>query len=132
MPKTAETGAAGWSLNGQMLGPDQLVNIPEAIETIALVVRLPEGFENADGFDQRVTVSTANHAEEYELAPAGAVTLIAVPLAAEINLTLSIGFCSIKAKETCYIDRAELTFTRIKAQSQEARIELTYVPEEPS
>jgi hypothetical protein len=119
-------------VNGKRVQTSQAIAVSDAVETIELIVRLPEGFETADGFTQSVTVSSAGHIQSYELPATGTSTLVPVPDAQEIDLTLSIAFCSIEAKEICYVDQTELTFTRSHAQSQQARMNIEYVPEEPS
>ncbi len=124
--------AAGWSIDNRPVRADTSVSIPGTAERLELSVVLPEGFQAADGFRQTATVSGADFRSEVVLSVLSDTVEIPVPNVEQVILTLSIGFCRIREKDVCYVDRAELVISRTLAAGMGKYTAVQYSPEDPT
>ena len=76
-------------------------------------MELPAGYEAADGFRQLLTLITPDGQPIVSgLGDLRTAVTLQLPEATEVTLSLTIGYCASRAKDVCYVDRAELTFAR--------------------
>lgn len=127
-----ESARTGWAQNGVALPSDSPITISPAADGLQLEVVFPDGFGPAEGFRQTATVTVPGEeaGQAIELAPEGG-TPVPIPHVLQSTLTLSLGFCGVRDKETCYIDRPTVRITRDPEAGAARNLIVHYAPETP-
>jgi hypothetical protein len=114
---------------------DGRVDVATTSQTLAVEVLLDEGYEAASDFTQRatltsagdtVTVTRSDFSEPFDIAlPPG-------PFDGEVELL--VGFCNVKRKDVCFVDRSTLIVSRLpdrRPDDESTIVQVQYRPEPP-
>jgi hypothetical protein len=129
----AASGGTGWFATD---GGEPLASIAfgPGVREVVVSVELPPGYEAAEEFAQRMTISAGDEAQTD--VQSGLARAFRLPLPSDAGgdtaVELLLGFCEADVKEVCYVDTASLAIVEGAATHIDTpTVTLTYRPEEP-
>ena len=123
------TWTPGFEIGGQPLPEDVPLTVDTASSALRLVIRLPDGYLAADGFQQQFTITTPDGAvSNVDTDRLDQPVVIPIPATEESTLSFIIGYCAEEAKDICYVDRAVLTIVTGSDSPVESSPTLVYRP----
>lgn len=128
----SEDFAVGWRVDGKSLPDPAEISVAPSLDSASVTVRLPPGFTAADGFRQVVTISDGFVTTEIELPELGRPVHVPLVTSDSVFLTISIGFCTLRRKDVCYVDRGHLVITREGSLDHVTEMTIEYSPEDPT